>query len=280
MDLMKSGKFAQLCHTTKNTLIHYDQIGLLHPSVKGENGYRYYTLRDFWRFQAISVFIQAGFRLSEIQELLANRNEQKLLKEISCTRASLEERKKQIEHSLDELAGMDYMIREAQDLKYGKPIVRQEPRRMLYFCGNAESLKPSASFDYGLVTKDSTETISILRDIEPRASVVPYGLTASYQNGEVKYNDMFFLLPYKARIVQKGRGHLVALEKGDFASLGFKGCWKNVSVAYRKLLAFAHDNKLTLKMPFYEISQFWPFDDEDNEYRCTVTAAVQRPTLL
>ncbi len=38
-----TGEFAKLCNVKKQTLFHYDDIGLLSPAVTGENGYRYYS---------------------------------------------------------------------------------------------------------------------------------------------------------------------------------------------------------------------------------------------
>ena len=42
-----TGQFAKLCSTTKETLFHYDSLGLLKPARVGENGYRYYRLPVF-----------------------------------------------------------------------------------------------------------------------------------------------------------------------------------------------------------------------------------------
>lgn len=36
---LKCGEFAALCGTTKNTLIHYDRLGLLSPAYVTESGY-------------------------------------------------------------------------------------------------------------------------------------------------------------------------------------------------------------------------------------------------
>lgn len=67
--LMKSGDFASLCRSTKNTLIHYDEIGLLKPAFVGENGYRYYSAEQFFDMSMISTLQQAGVPLAKIQEL-------------------------------------------------------------------------------------------------------------------------------------------------------------------------------------------------------------------
>lgn len=43
----KTAEFAALCGVKKDTLLHYDHIGLLKPQWVGENGYRYYSARRF-----------------------------------------------------------------------------------------------------------------------------------------------------------------------------------------------------------------------------------------
>ena len=65
--VMKSGEFARLCRTTKETLRHYDRIGLLSPAVRGQNGYRFYTVAQFADFSLISALQSTGLSLSEIQ---------------------------------------------------------------------------------------------------------------------------------------------------------------------------------------------------------------------
>ena len=44
--LFKTAAFAALCGVKKDTLLHYDHIGLLRPQEVGENGYRYYSARQ------------------------------------------------------------------------------------------------------------------------------------------------------------------------------------------------------------------------------------------
>ena len=67
---MKSGEFARLCRTTKETLRHYDRIGLLSPAIRGQNGYRFYTVAQFADFSLISALQSTGLSLSEIQEFM------------------------------------------------------------------------------------------------------------------------------------------------------------------------------------------------------------------
>ena len=62
---MTSGAFAAFCGTTKETLRHYKEIGLLTPAYRGENGYFYYDPEQFYDFYAISLFRMTGTPLEE-----------------------------------------------------------------------------------------------------------------------------------------------------------------------------------------------------------------------
>ena len=42
----KTAEFAALCGVRKDTLLHYDHIGLLKPQWVGENGYWYYAAQQ------------------------------------------------------------------------------------------------------------------------------------------------------------------------------------------------------------------------------------------
>lgn len=68
--LYKTKEAAKLAGVTVRTLHHYDRMGLLQPSGRGENGYRLYSQQDLVRLQHIAVLKFLGLKLSEIRELL------------------------------------------------------------------------------------------------------------------------------------------------------------------------------------------------------------------
>ena len=65
------GQFAKLCNTTKETLRHYDNIGLLKPDKVGDNGYNYYSARQFSEFTLISTLKSTGCSLEKIIEYVS-----------------------------------------------------------------------------------------------------------------------------------------------------------------------------------------------------------------
>jgi len=72
---MQIGEFAKICNTKISVLRHYDKEGLLSPDFTDPfTGYRYYSKDQVGDFLKISVLKKAGFSLSEIREIIVNKN--------------------------------------------------------------------------------------------------------------------------------------------------------------------------------------------------------------
>lgn len=65
-------EFSQLTRMSVRTLHHYDEIGLLKPSVRLANGYRLYAQADLLKAQQIIALKFFGFSLMQIKTLLKN----------------------------------------------------------------------------------------------------------------------------------------------------------------------------------------------------------------
>ena len=85
----KTAEFAALCGVRKDTLLHYDHIGLLKPQWVGENGYRYYAAQQLRTYDLIAALRRLGTPLAEIRDYLTRRSPQALL-------ALLEEKEAQL----------------------------------------------------------------------------------------------------------------------------------------------------------------------------------------
>ncbi len=73
-ELMKIAEFAEFCGISRDTLLWYDKNNILKPAVVGENGYRYYRMEQFFRYDLISILKQTGSSLKEIKVFLKERN--------------------------------------------------------------------------------------------------------------------------------------------------------------------------------------------------------------
>src|SRR5437879_10705792 len=67
---LKVGELAKRTGLTIRTLHHYDEIGLLRPSLHTESGHRLYAAGDVVRLQQVLSLRQLGFSLEEIRGCL------------------------------------------------------------------------------------------------------------------------------------------------------------------------------------------------------------------
>jgi DNA-binding transcriptional MerR regulator len=70
LEALKVGELAKRTGLTVRTLHHYDDIGLLKPSLHTDSGHRLYTVRDLARLQQIVSLRQLGFSLDQVRECL------------------------------------------------------------------------------------------------------------------------------------------------------------------------------------------------------------------
>src|SRR5262249_25064234 len=69
-EALKVGELARRTGLTVRTLHHYDEIGLLKPSLHTEAGHRLYTAGDVARLQQVLSLRQLGFPLEEVRDCL------------------------------------------------------------------------------------------------------------------------------------------------------------------------------------------------------------------
>ena len=69
-EALKVGELARRTGLTVRTLHHYDEIGLLKPSLHTESGHRLYTAGDVARLQQVISLRQLGFSLEEVRDCL------------------------------------------------------------------------------------------------------------------------------------------------------------------------------------------------------------------
>lgn len=108
-----SGEFARLCGTTKETLRHYNNIGLLKPAKVTENGYQFYSAFQFYDFYFISTFKGTGMHLKELEEKLTETDERAFchtlrhqLKKIQAEKRELIKKEKLLKRTIDKF---DYL---------------------------------------------------------------------------------------------------------------------------------------------------------------------------
>lgn len=104
-----TGEFAKLCNIKKQTLFHYDDIGIFSPEIKLSNGYRFYSFAQLEKFTVISILKELNMPLNDIRDYLDRRNP---LEYISL----LEKKSIEIENKIKELQQMNTIINKKIDM--------------------------------------------------------------------------------------------------------------------------------------------------------------------
>jgi len=121
--LLSTGEFATLCGITKETLFHYDEIGLLRPEVRKENGYRYYTPTQLFAFDIIAALKECGSSLSEIKDHFISQDPAKLVETLKTKQQRLAEELDRLEQMQRLLHNMIGRIERAPSLEADKPAI-------------------------------------------------------------------------------------------------------------------------------------------------------------
>lgn len=98
-----TGEFARILGVKKHTLFHYDEIGLLSPAIKEENGYRYYFVWQMDVFEVIKALQKLGMPLEEIKEYIENRSPERFM-------AMMDDKEMQIDQEIEHLRNMKRFI--------------------------------------------------------------------------------------------------------------------------------------------------------------------------
>ena len=101
---LKTGEFAAFCNTTKDTLFHYDDIGLLKPLRTAPNGYRYYSLNQIYMFDLITTLKELGLSLEQIKNYMDRRDSDAFV-------TLLKEQDKRLKAKIDQLTRRRRLLR-------------------------------------------------------------------------------------------------------------------------------------------------------------------------
>jgi DNA-binding transcriptional MerR regulator len=101
--MLKIGQLAKRFNLSRGTLLHYDAIGLLRPSLRTDTNYRLYSASDVERLRLICTYRSAGLKLKDIQQLLAG-------KKSKGHKAILEVRLSELGEEISKLHGQQHLI--------------------------------------------------------------------------------------------------------------------------------------------------------------------------
>ena len=244
---LTSGAFAALCGTTKETLRHYKDIGLLSPAHQGDNGYFYYDVEQFYNFYAISIFRQTGTPLEEVRRCLQGQD-------AAQTLALLREQRVRLEAERRKLAHMDFVLSSAlRNLEFG-PVSDMAPQTAWFETEHLLAL-PVEELE-NLMTPAASENEMLIAVLERCQGLCrQYGIQTNFQLGAIhrpgEQGGPGVISHLYTRIKEKADfPYYMEKPAGCYLYLCCRGRW-DISEGYAVLKSYILEHGLDITGNFY-----------------------------
>ncbi|MCD7749891.1 MAG: MerR family transcriptional regulator [Oscillospiraceae bacterium] len=135
------GEAAKLAGVTRETLRHYDRVGLVRPSRRDEwTGYRYYTEQDVVRLKTVRALQQMDLPLREIRRVLAYESLEQIIVFLEEAERRADEKIASLEYSKAkiQLARRDYETKLLAGEQGNEAAVRRLPERVILLSDKLE----------------------------------------------------------------------------------------------------------------------------------------------
>lgn len=262
-----TGEFAKLCRVNKRTLFHYDDIGLFRPAITDENGYRYYSYRQFEIFLIISMLKELNVPLKEMKAYLDGRTPEQLL---DFSRQKIEE----VNQKITKLNRIKHLLEEAIDFtnkglhaNCDEVTLEEQEEECLI---RSELLSEENTKDYIkwmlAYTNFESETLS-----EDTSFVGTMLSKESIMSGNYMNSAYFFV---KTRDISHSNARK---PKGLYAVAYHRGSYETIGKTYDELKGFCAKNQLYMGNFSYEESLLETNAlKNENHYITQITVAVEK----
>ncbi len=258
---LSTGEFAKACGITKDTLFHYDRIGLLKPARVLDNGYRYYSPRQILEIGLIQTMQTADCSLTEIGSYMAQQSPTQYLEILEEKERLLSQKIQQLRMNRHLLSEAARITREAMNAVYEEPFLHEAPKISLL----ASPLAPEGG-----------EKENLILTAKHYAYCTAKKLPISWPTGciilqEHLENHIFHQPDYCFDTLHGAcRDNRVHVKKaGLYLSLYHKGSYSTLPAVYESLFAYMKSHHLTLAGPSYE-QELINFFAEPNSHRYVI----------
>lgn len=246
-----TGKFAKICNTTKNTLFHYDEIGLLNPSITKSNGYRYYSVDQIYTYDIINLLKNCECSLKEIKDTLNNTDMDTFFKFIDEKKATLLEQRERIDKAIQLLDQSSTITKTALQGDVNVPYLteRNEDTYIVStLCNASQSLNNqeiATTLNQHFTMCDSLSTV----DRFPLGHII---LQQTYNCGELHHAFIYSGIRTPLDENNEFYSRQQVITKGTYLNIKHKGTYETIGNAYQELLSYIYSNHLSITSDIYE----------------------------
>ncbi|MEG2837922.1 MAG: MerR family transcriptional regulator [Erysipelotrichaceae bacterium] len=234
-DYYKIGEISKLYGIGKDSLMYYEELGILTP-IRGDNGYRYYKISDIYRLNLIKELRSLDFSMQRIKSFLDHRS-------IESTKALLEKELALIDQKEKDLKLHRFHIKQrltnietALDFDVDKiETIYLEERNV--FLMNADITREE-DVDY-LIKKLQNQLPEQFFIIGNQNIGSQFDLTAFKEHDYNKFKSIFVLL-------EDSHHGNYKMEAGMYVRGYYQGSYHNNEKCIKKMLRYIEENQLTI----------------------------------
>lgn len=232
------GELAALFQISTDTLRYYDRIGLIRPDLVGANGYRYYSLRNFFKLSRILFLRDLDLPLEEIKGYMDDKNAEKLVE-------LLMHKQVELDHKIQSMINLRSKIQQKLDLIHSGNLPQQVvhikalPERHVLYMSSSDQREPSS-------VKETLKTYGHL--LKYSSWITEGQIYTSVTEDRLKLRDFqqFEYIFELAESESSPAPQLKTLPASDYACLIFKGPYSEIDHHYHRLLDWIADKNFSI----------------------------------
>lgn len=237
-ELFSIGEISKLFNIDVRLLRHYDKIALLKPEfVNKENGYRYYSTRQFECLNTIYYLRSLNIPLAKIREFFENRDDQKMLEILKDQKRQVEEERNQLDRIERKIQSRLLQIEDAFQTEYDKIEERKLNDRRIAVLKKELSISEDLEQPIReLAKRDSLHAVMFLGKVGVSIS------STNLQKGNFdKFSSIFVVIE-----PEDDCGENVSyLPSGNYLTIRFRGTHKDAEPSYFKIFQYMKEKGYT-----------------------------------
>jgi DNA-binding transcriptional MerR regulator len=244
-DFISTGEFAKLTGVTKQTLLHYDKMGIFKPSIVDVNNYRYYSFTQLETFTVISMLREMNVPISEIKAHLEKGTPEKLLEMLKRNYMEIDEKIEKLIWCKKCISEKINVTKEALSYESDKIYIQDLPAEyMIRVKTNQKMPKDEKNVSQAVIN-----LFNYCKEIGAKSSFAVGGIipVTSITDSSFSYSHLY-------KVVEKSEGleNLVLDSSGLFLVYYSDEGYTKIIENTQKLLKYGRDHGLTLGSCFYE----------------------------
>lgn len=257
---LSTGEFAKICETTKDTLRHYHEIGVLVPHRNEANGYFYYSIDQVTAYYFINISRQLDTPLKTIKTHLASSDENNYYNICRAQLNSLVKMRSEIDNKIIALSNATMLMRHMKRYPQGEPHIFRFREKTTYYTTPITSLNSLHASD---IIPDIRRHLSTCKK---RSEIISFPISVTIDRDDF-FHSRYVYKTLCSCIQAKVNGRDIF----QMPSKTVVGCScmngpTNIQKHYETLKQYIKEHKITVISDLFSINLF-NFVDEQEEHR-------------